>query len=42
MKLILTIPLERLTLTLEALSMQFVGFTLVQSQGCLKVYKQVR
>lgn len=41
-KLVLTIPLESLRISLGALSLQFVGFVLVQSQGQLKIYKQVR
>lgn len=42
MKLIATIQLSGLQLTLESLSMQFPGFVLVNSLGVLKIYKQVK
>ncbi len=41
MKLVKTIALNGLTITLASLSMQFPGFILVQSRGQLKIYKQV-
>jgi hypothetical protein len=41
MKLIHMIPVELLRTSLEALSMDFPQFTMVLSQGYLKIYKQV-
>lgn len=41
MKLVLTIPLEQLTITQEALNDAFLGFVLVYSQNVLKIYKQI-
>ncbi len=42
MSLILTIPLNGSSLTLERLSMMFPMFVLVMSQDAVKVYKCVR
>ncbi len=42
MKLIHMIKLNTIKITLEQLAMSFPEFTLVQSDGYLKIYKQVR
>jgi len=42
MKLIHQIPLQLLKMSLEVLSLEFPQFTLVVSQGYLKIYEQVR
>jgi hypothetical protein len=41
MKLIKMIPLHLVKTSLEAIRMEFPQFVLVQSQGFLKIYKQV-
>jgi hypothetical protein len=42
MKLIHMIPLHLLKQSLEQIALDFPQFVLVESQGYLKIYKQVR
>ncbi len=42
MRLIHMIPINELQMTVEALSLQFPQFSIVCSQGFIKIYEQVR
>lgn len=42
MNLLHQIPLEQLQMPIDQMRMEFPQFTLVVSQGFLKIYKQVR
>lgn len=42
MRLIRVIPISEIKVALDLVSLEFVGFILVVSEGMLKVYKQIR
>ena len=42
MKLIATIPLDKIKTSLAELSLEFPQFTIVESRNEIKIYKQVR